>query len=274
MTRERRHVTLMLHTDGVVESKSIRLPLGLFRFLSVLAIALSILLALGLVLYAPIVRAASQVPGLTREVERLSAENQQVHQLAARLEQVESRYMQVSGMLGANIIPELQHPDSILPTAAPLYAREPGSTSCYETGTTRPRHWPLGGPGAITRGPVGVGTSTEVHAGLDIAAAQGTPVLASGGGSVSEAGYDGEYGFFVRIGHVEGYDSMYGHLSRLLVEDGDSVAAGQVIGLSGSTGRSTAPHLHFEIFVDGESIDPNILITRECSNGNILVQGG
>ena len=67
---------------------------------------------------------------------------------------------------------------------------------------------------------------------------------------------------------------MYGHLSRLLVVVGETVQAGQVIGLSGSTGRSTAPHLHFEIFVDGESIDPSLLISQECSNGNILYEGG
>jgi murein DD-endopeptidase MepM/ murein hydrolase activator NlpD len=126
----------------------------------------------------------------------------------------------------------------------------------------------------ITRGPVGVGASTEVHAGLDVAVAQGTTVLASGGGRVVDAGYDSEYGFYVRLRHGNGYETMYGHMSRLLVEENDDVDAGQVIGLSGSTGRSTAPHLHFEIFVDGESIDPSILISEECSNGNILIQGG
>jgi murein DD-endopeptidase MepM/ murein hydrolase activator NlpD len=271
---EQRRVTIILHTDGVVESKSIRMPLPLFRFLTVASIVTFGLICLAAILYAPILRAASEVPGLTREVERLSAENQQVHQLASRLVHVEERYMQVRGMLGADIIPELQNPDSILPTAAPVFARYPDMTPCYETGSSRPRHWPLGGPGVITRGPVGVGASTEVHAGLDVAVAQGTTVLASGGGRVVGAGYNTEYGFFVRLRHGDGYETMYGHLSRLLVEQNDAVDAGQVIGLSGSTGRSTAPHLHFEIFVDGESIDPNILISEECSEGNVLIQGG
>jgi murein DD-endopeptidase MepM/ murein hydrolase activator NlpD len=271
---EKRQVTIMLHTDGVVESRSLRMSLPLFRLLTGTAIVVFALICLGVILYAPIVRAASQVPGLTREVERLSAENQQVYQLANRLNHVEARYMQVRGMLGANIIPPLQNPDSILPTAAPMYARYPNTEQCYETGNSRPRHWPLGGPGVITRGPVGVGASTEVHAGLDIAVAHGTTVLASGGGRVIGAGYDSEYGFYVRLRHGDGYETMYGHMSRLLVEENDAVDAGQVIGLSGSTGRSTAPHLHFEIFVDGESIDPSILISEECSNGNILIQGG
>ena len=274
MRPEKRHVTLMMHTEGVLESRSVRMPLTLYRVLSFLAISVIVLICLAAVLYAPIFRAAVQVPGLTREVERLSAENQQVHQLAARLSHVEDRYMQLRGMLGANIIPELQNPDSVLPIAAPLFARYPDSEPCYETGTSRPRYWPLGGPSAITRGPVGVGSSTEVHAGLDVAVAQGTAVLASGGGNVIRAGYDAEYGLFLRIGHTDRHETMYGHLSRLLVLEGESVEAGQVIGLSGSTGRSTAPHLHFEIFVDGESIDPSLLISQECSNGNILYEGG
>jgi murein DD-endopeptidase MepM/ murein hydrolase activator NlpD len=242
--------------------------------LATAAAVVFVLMCLAAILYAPIVSAASKVPGLTREVERLSAENQQVHQLASRLTHVEDRYMQLRGMLGADIIPELQNPDSILPMAAPLFARYPDAVSCYETGTSRPRHWPLGGPGVITRGPVGVGSSTEVHAGLDVAVAQGTTVLAAGGGRVAQAGFDSEYGFFVRLRHPDGYETMYGHLSRLLVTAGEAVDAGQVIGLSGSTGRSTAPHLHFEVFVDGESIDPSLLISQECSDGNILIQGG
>lgn len=274
MSADRRHVTIMLHTDGVLHTRSIRMSFSAFRALTIAVVVFLALICAAAALYAPILRVAAQVPGLTREIERLSAENQQVHQLATRLAHVEDRYMQVRGMLGANIIPELQDPDDTVPTASPLNARHPGSEPCYETGASRPRHWPLGGPGVITRGPVGVGSSTEVHAGLDVAVAQGTTVLAAGGGSVSDAGYDAEYGFFVRISHTEGYETMYGHLSRMLVVDDETVDAGQVIGLSGSTGRSTAPHLHFEIFVDGESIDPSLIISQECSNGNILVQGG
>jgi murein DD-endopeptidase MepM/ murein hydrolase activator NlpD len=274
MSSVKRHVTIMVHTEGVLEARSVRMPLWLFRLLTGTAISVFVVISLAAVLYTPIVRTAVKVPGLSREVERLSAENQQVHQLAAQLVQVEDRYMQLRGMLGANIIPELQNPDSVLPIAAPLLARYPNSQPCYETGTSRPRYWPLGGPSAITRGPVGVGSSTEVHAGLDVAVAQGTAVLASGGGRVLRAGYDSEYGFFVRIAHTQRHETMYGHLSRPLVVVGETVQAGQVIGLSGSTGRSTAPHLHFEIFVDGESIDPSLLISQECSNGNILYEGG
>ncbi len=88
----------------------------------------------------------------------------------------------------------------------------------------------------------------------------GTPIRASGSGTVVGAGEDPEYGLFVRVAHAEGYATMYGHASRLLVSQGDSVRVGEVVALSGSTGRSTAPHLHFEILRGGRSVDPRTLL--------------
>jgi murein DD-endopeptidase MepM/ murein hydrolase activator NlpD len=67
----------------------------------------------------------------------------------------------------------------------------------------------------------------------------------------------------VRLRHASGYETMYGHASRILVRDGDSVQAGQVIALSGSSGRSTAPHLHFEIRREGKSLDPLTVVKQE-----------
>lgn len=74
------------------------------------------------------------------------------------------------------------------------------------------------------------------------------------------AGTDTSYGLFVLLRHPDGYESMYAHASRLLVRENDEVSAGQVIALSGSTGRSTAPHLHFEIRRGGRSLDPLTLV--------------
>jgi len=85
-------------------------------------------------------------------------------------------------------------------------------------------------------------------------------VRASGGATVEHAGEDPEYGFFVLLDHPEEYQTMYGHLSRILVTQGAAVASGEVIGLSGNTGRSTAPHLHFEIRQRGSSLDPLTMV--------------
>src|SRR6266496_1516943 len=71
---------------------------------------------------------------------------------------------------------------------------------------------------------------------------------------------DRDYGLFVLLRHPEGYETMYGHASRLLVAEGDLIQAGQVIALTGSSGRSTAPHLHFEIRREGTSLDPLTMV--------------
>ncbi len=141
-----------------------------------------------------------------------------------------------------------------------MNAIAPTDSVHYEDGASVPRHWPLQGGGFITRGQVRPGDPAETHPGVDIAAQLGTPVRAAGGGTVAAVGTDPDYGLFVLLRHPEGYESMYGHASRLLVSEGEVVAAGEVIALSGNSGRSTAPHLHFEIRRDGKTLDPLTLV--------------
>jgi murein DD-endopeptidase MepM/ murein hydrolase activator NlpD len=240
----------------------------------VLASGLAVLIVIAAVLYTPIVRTAARVPGLTREVERLSAENRQVIELADRLEYAEERYAQIRNMLGGDVVPDLEKSEGTPIALRPLVARSPDEPPCYVTGQSRPSYWPLAELGVVTRGTVPEGSSGEVHTGLDIAVAHGTPIRATGGGVVSDVGEDAEYGLFIRMDHLDDYQSMYGHQSRLLVALGDTVFAGQVIGLAGSTGRSTAPHLHFEVLRGGLAVDPNALVSRECIHGDFLVGGG
>jgi len=94
------------------------------------------------------------------------------------------------------------------------------------------------------------------HGGLDFSADQGTPVLSAAGGVVMAAGFQTAYGWMVEIEHGNGLRTRYAHASRLLVKRGAVVAPGERIALVGSTGRSTGPHLHFEVLRGGERIDP------------------
>lgn len=96
----------------------------------------------------------------------------------------------------------------------------------------------------------------QMHSGLDISAKAGTPVLAGREGTVEYAGRKGGYGNLVILRHKDGYETYYGHLSVISVKEGDGIAKGQKIGLVGSTGKSTGPHLHFEIRKDNKVRNP------------------
>ena len=97
---------------------------------------------------------------------------------------------------------------------------------------------------------------TAMHAGMDLAVPVGTPVRAAADGRVVEAGWQSGYGWTVRLDHGYGYQTIYGHNSRLLVKAGQKVVKGQIIAYSGSSGRSTAPHLHYEVRVNGKPVNP------------------
>lgn len=99
------------------------------------------------------------------------------------------------------------------------------------------------------------GASTY-HKGVDWAVPTGTAVMASCGGTVTRAGWASGYGYVVYIQHEGGRETRYGHLSKVLVSVGQKVSQGQKIALSGNTGRSTGPHLHFEILINGAAVDP------------------
>ena len=264
MRPEPRFLTIILHRDGELQSRSYRVPLWVLRITLISGLCLAAAIILGAALYLPLVRTAARVPGMTQDVIRLEAENAKIRQLVAALDSAESRYAQVRQMLGGDVVPDPVAFATTLPVAPALHARAPGSGSRFEVGPSVPRHWPLDDPGYITQGQVGTGTRDEAHPGIDIAIPAGTMVRAAGGGSVLQSGTDPEYGTFVLLQHPDGYQTMYGHLSRITTAPSDSVAAGQVIGVSGNTGRSSAPHLHFEIRRDGRSLDP-LTMVREGS---------
>lgn len=97
---------------------------------------------------------------------------------------------------------------------------------------------------------------TRMHKGMDIAAPYGAPIRAANDGTIVFAGRSGGYGNFVRINHSGGMGTGYGHMSRIAVRSGQRVSRGQVIGYVGSTGMSTGPHLHYELYRNGVAINP------------------
>ncbi len=103
----------------------------------------------------------------------------------------------------------------------------------------------------------------RAHKGVDIAAPKGTTVFTAAEGRIVRTGYDaGGYGNFIEVRHPNGLSTVYGHLSRIDVASGDAVTPGQRIGLVGSTGYSTGPHLHFEVRRNGGQVNPTKVMGR------------
>jgi len=96
----------------------------------------------------------------------------------------------------------------------------------------------------------------QQHRGVDLAASAGTPIVATASGLVSVSGWSGGYGLLVTIEHPDGWQTRYGHMSRVNVLPGQQVMQGDVIGFVGSTGNSTGPHVHYEVRRDGRAINP------------------
>jgi murein DD-endopeptidase MepM/ murein hydrolase activator NlpD len=121
-----------------------------------------------------------------------------------------------------------------------------------------PFGWPVHGPKSsgfgMRQSPID--GAPRFHAGIDLAVDQGTPVLATREGVVTVAGADDNYGLMVMIRHAAGFETLYAHNSRLLVRPGQYVERGQPVALSGNTGSSTGPHVHYEVHYQGTALDP------------------
>jgi murein DD-endopeptidase MepM/ murein hydrolase activator NlpD len=127
-----------------------------------------------------------------------------------------------------------------------------------------PSIWPLAGWLSSAFGPRAdpFTGGPDFHPGLDISADRGTPVHATADGMVESAAYSGNYGNCILISHGFGISTRFGHLSAYAVRPGQKIKRGDVIGFVGSTGRTTAPHLHYEILLNGQPINPLRLLTR------------
>jgi murein DD-endopeptidase MepM/ murein hydrolase activator NlpD len=143
------------------------------------------------------------------------------------------------------------------PTSPLLSTSAPGRAGAGASDI--PSIWPVMG---TLRSGVGMrnnpfgGSSTEYHKGQDISAPMGTPVMATATGTVTIARWLRGYGWAVYIDHGNGITTRYGHLSRIDVVEGQTIKRGEQLGLVGSTGRSTGPHLHYEVRINGQPVSP------------------
>lgn len=242
------------HGGGDVDTRSFEFSYRRLRWLAGLLLLALVLWGGTMSSWAYVAAQAARVPGLARHVGRLERDRERVVLLAQSLARVEQQYAQVRSMLGADRA-EGEGGIRLAPVGAAGVA---AAVSSEADSTALPNLWPLGARGFVTR--EHLGRVPGQHPGIDIAVARGSEIRAAGAGVVIAAGENPVYGKFVRIRHASGYETMYGHASALFVRPNQPVAQGQIIGRSGNTGRSTAPHLHFEIRKDGEPIDPRTLV--------------
>jgi len=127
----------------------------------------------------------------------------------------------------------------------------------------RPDRWPA--KGFVTREFISgnIAKGVNPHLGIDIAGPRDAPVTAAAPGVVARTGTDDFLGNFVEIRHGLGYLTVYGHLSRIAVGKGDRIEAGQIVAYMGESGQATGPHLHFEIWQQGEAVDPRTVVAGD-----------
>jgi len=244
-----------------------RLRLATFRRYLALGIVFAVVASVLLGTWVFWAARAASVGGMEDRIALLEEEREQVRELAATLEAAEESYQRLRELFlpeGGAAGPLWLPPAGIGPPAGPGGPRG-AAASDEEDDSAVPELWPLTERGFLTRGLVAAGEGVPgegTHPGIDVAVPSGSYFRAVGRGQVVERGEDPVYGLFVVVEHPGGYRSLYAHASVISAEPGRSVGAGEVLGLTGSSGRSTAPHLHLEITLNGEQVDPMTLLRR------------
>jgi murein DD-endopeptidase MepM/ murein hydrolase activator NlpD len=245
----------MLIPQGGAKTYSFQARVGLLLTIGVLFVVLLLLSVTFMFSYGQLFAASRQRAKLEDQVSALKRELAQIEELRRELAETEQTRQRVLSILSARgtVI------DSFQTSGEAAMAVNLGSDELQVRGEdflrSVPRAWPVRGP--VTKPYLAAEKDARTfHPGIDIAAATGTPVRAAAAGIVTYSGWDPEYGNLVVVEHGLGLETRYGHNERLSVQVGDRVERGRLLAVVGSTGRSTAPHLHFEIRKDGAPIDP------------------
>jgi murein DD-endopeptidase MepM/ murein hydrolase activator NlpD len=261
----RRHLTLMIipHERGG-GVRRVRVPYALLQATAAIAVLAALAAVLFFVGYGRLALTAAEAERLEAENERLRVVRAKVEDLARNLEASERAYRHIREMAG------IRSPGR---SAGRSAAGSPGSRGSPSeprpldeeerrllalSTDAVPRLWPLTRKGFVTE----EFNPRTGHTGIDIAVESNTPVLATADGVVVAAGRDSVYGNYVVLQHDPATTSLYAHTALNFVGDGELVRQGDIVAQSGNTGRSSAPHLHFEIRKNGVAVDPRTYLRR------------
>jgi murein DD-endopeptidase MepM/ murein hydrolase activator NlpD len=260
MSRGILSIIIVPHDRG--HSRTVRVSYRRLKVSAGIAVALFLGSAFVFVHYAMLLRRAEETRRVETENRDLREKVSAIEALNRRLDDYEAYVERIDLVLG---IGRAGRDSSAEPagTGAPAgtTGEVVGGTGADERpllllsgGSEIPSEWPLTRRGFVTRG---FGLEAAGHQGIDIAVPEDTPVRATASGIVCDLGWDNVYGNYVELRHGEGYSTKYSHVSRLLVRRGQWVRKGEIIAFSGNTGRSTAPHLHYEVRLQGTAVDPH-----------------
>ena len=265
MPKKKRFVIIQILPDDLSQAWTLKLRYWFFEFLFYATVAA--LFAVGFAAVKVV-----QIQGKVLLANHLAVRNQELMEEQRKMELLErelaaltEKEKTVRGILQAFLAQT--PPDSTRSIPAPAWAvdldryledvraveRRLESRDVSLLREKQPSIWPVKG---IVSQRFSAGGSEGRHDGIDILAEENALVVSAAKGVVVEAGWDQDLGRYVRVNHDFGFETVYGHLARVLVQTGDQVGKGMSLGLVGNTGRSLGPHLHFEIIFKGKPVDP------------------
>ena len=267
MKKQNKYFTLMFVPEDNGKTFTVRIPKYFFRSLVVFFIILFSGLLLLLFKSGQIAAKLQVLSFIRMENEKLSKENYQLRQITEKINRLDnisrylSRFLSTTGYDYHQKNGEITYnaPDPIVAdsTKISMY-KSPAYIHNFkaENIASYPNIYPV--DGWITRQfDLDSNVLGNGHQGLDFAAATGTPIKATAPGVVGKIENDKYFGLIVSIYHDNGFITRYGHCSQILVSKHERVKRGETIALVGNTGRSTAPHVHYEVIKDGKFIDPS-----------------
>lgn len=247
-----KYVTIMLIPDGTENRQGFRVRQWVLRAVLAGLAALLLGIILFFLFYGKILTKAAMADKLEEENKQLLKYHYKVQLLEENLNQTRAIVSRLTEMAGIDIELPTIPDDSVL-----FAAFDKQQKAIVEHNRIDDWSQPTGLPlaGFISQD-FELADMNHFHPGVDIACAEGTPVLATAAGEVMYADFDSTYGYMVVLKHSDSVSTVYGHNSELLVNEGENVAAGSRIALSGNTGKSTAPHLHYEVRINDQPINP------------------
>jgi len=256
-------IILMASDDRTSREYGISRPVVIL--LALMAVVFIAFLALLMLSFATKHDERQAIEELENQLIKARREVQVAHELAANLEDLRQAQEQLLLMLGVEGLEPA--PGDTLTSRwldqDPASSAEGMRRAASVVLSPKPDRWPA--KGFVTREFIAGNSARGIkpHLGIDIAGSADAPVVAAAKGVVVRTGFDNFLGNYVEIQHGMGYLTVYGHCSRIAVSNGEAIAVGQIVAYVGSTGQASAPHLHFEIWEQGEAIDPRQLVAGE-----------